>query len=244
MREFVLLGLRAEAKRVDVVDDLAQVVAAGDFVFDLAEDFPDFVFDGVRSGGLLREAVQVGEEFPIDEVAEVVAGRRPVVVDLAVPALGRGPFLPAVGLVEDVGVLLAFERGFVGPVLLQRVQVFQEQEPRGLFRVVQFGGAASLFPEDVVDVFEGLFKHVRKPILVGNRGRVGLSRRTAHRSAIPAPGAVCMVCLPGHPVHAGTHSRWFNLGSARMDLPAFFWAMRRSYRLCRLSQNSALVPKK
>jgi len=32
MREFVLLGLRAEAKLIDVVDDLAQVVAAGDLV--------------------------------------------------------------------------------------------------------------------------------------------------------------------------------------------------------------------
>ena len=110
-------------------------------------------------GGLLLEAVQVGEEFPVDEVAEVVAGLGPVVVDLAVLALGRGPFFPAVGLVEDVGVLLAVQRGFVGPVLLQPVQVFQEEEPRGLLGVVQFGGAAGLFPEDVVDVFEGLFKH-------------------------------------------------------------------------------------
>jgi hypothetical protein len=67
-------------------------------------------------------------------------------VNLAVLALGRGPFFPAVGLVEDVGVLLAFERGFVGPVLFKRIQVFQEEEPRGLFGVVQFGGAAGLFP--------------------------------------------------------------------------------------------------
>jgi hypothetical protein len=28
-----------------------------------------------------------------------------------------------------------------------------------LFRVVELGGAAGLFPEDVVDVLEGLFKH-------------------------------------------------------------------------------------
>ena len=91
-------------------------------------------------------------------------------VNLAVLALGRGPFFPSVGLVEDVGVLLAFERGFVGFVLLQPIQLFQEKEPRSLLGVVQFGGAAGLFPEDVVDVFEGLFKHV-SGFLTGPQGR-------------------------------------------------------------------------
>jgi hypothetical protein len=47
MRQLVLLGLRAEAQLVDMVDDLAQVVAALNLVFDLAEDLPDLVFDGV-----------------------------------------------------------------------------------------------------------------------------------------------------------------------------------------------------
>jgi fumarate hydratase, class I len=49
--------------------------------------------------------------------------------------------------------------GLRGLVLLQAVEVFQEQQPGGLLGVVQFGGAAGLFPEDVVDVLEGLFKH-------------------------------------------------------------------------------------
>ena len=103
--------------------------------------------------------MQVGEELLVDEVAEVVAGHGLVVVDLAVLVLGRGPAFPAVGLVEDEGVFLALERGFVGLVLLQPVEVFQEQQPGGLLGVVEFGGAAGLFPEDVVDVFEGLFEH-------------------------------------------------------------------------------------
>ena len=111
--------------------------------------------------GLLLEAVQVGEELLVDEVAQVVAGHGLVVVELAVLALRRGPRLPAVGLVEDEGVLLALQRGFVGLVLLQAVEVFQEQEPGGLLGVVELGGAAGLFPEDVVDVLEGLFKHER-----------------------------------------------------------------------------------
>ena len=56
-------------------------------------------------------------------------------------------------------VLLALQLGFVGPVLLQPVEVFQEEQPGGLLGVVQLGGAAGLFPEDVVDVLEGLFEH-------------------------------------------------------------------------------------
>ncbi len=159
VRQLVLLGLRAEAQLVDVVDDLAQVVAAVDLVFDLAEDFADLVFDGVRAAGLLLEAVQVGKELAVDEVAQVVAGQRLVVVELAVLALGRGPALPAVGLVEDEGVFLALQLGLDGLVLLQAVEVFQEQQPGGLLGVVQLGGAAGLFPEHVVDVFEGLFEH-------------------------------------------------------------------------------------
>ena len=156
----MLLRLRAEAQFVDVVDDLAQVVAAGDLVLDLAEDLADLVFDGVRPAGLLLEAVQVGEQLLVDEVAQVVAGQRLVVVELAVLALGRGPAFPAIRLLEDVGVFLPVQRGLVGPVLLQPVEVFQEQQPRGLLGVVQFGRAAGLFPEDVVDILEGLFKHL------------------------------------------------------------------------------------
>jgi len=45
----VLLGLRAKAQFVDVVDDFAQVVAAVDLILDLSEDLADLVFDGVRS---------------------------------------------------------------------------------------------------------------------------------------------------------------------------------------------------
>ena len=38
-------------------------------VFDFAKNFADLIFDGVRSAGLLREAVQIGEKLLINEVA-------------------------------------------------------------------------------------------------------------------------------------------------------------------------------
>jgi len=102
----VLFGLRAEAQFVDVVDDLAQVVAAVDLVLDLAEDFADLVFDGVRAIRFLFEAMQVREELAVDKVAQVVTGQGLVVVEIAFFILGRGPAFPAKGLVEDEGILL------------------------------------------------------------------------------------------------------------------------------------------
>ncbi|MCK6493374.1 MAG: hypothetical protein L6Q34_08075 [Nitrospira sp.] len=58
-----------------MVDDLAQVVAALDLVFDLAEDFADLVLDGVRLAGLLLETVQVGKELQVDELRQIAAVR-------------------------------------------------------------------------------------------------------------------------------------------------------------------------
>ncbi len=63
-----------------MVDDFTQVISALNFVLDLPEDLPNFVFDGVRAGGLLRETVQIGEELLIDEIADVVASQCLVVV--------------------------------------------------------------------------------------------------------------------------------------------------------------------
>ena len=91
----MLLHLRAEAEFVDVVDDLAQVVAALDAVLYLPENLADLVFNGARAGGALLEPHEVGEELAVDELREVVAGQGGIVVDVAVLALGRGPAFPA-----------------------------------------------------------------------------------------------------------------------------------------------------
>jgi hypothetical protein len=157
--EFVLFGLRAEVQLVDMVDDFAQVVAALNLVFDLAEDFADFVFDGIGTGGALLEAVEVGEELGVDEIAEVVSGERFVVVELAGLVFGRRPGFPAIGFFEKEGVFLSVEFGFGATVLLEAVEILEEQEPGGLLGVVEFGGAAGFLAEDVIDVSEGLFEH-------------------------------------------------------------------------------------
>ena len=123
----MLLGLRAEAQLVDMVDDLAQVVAALDLVFDLAEDLADFVLDGVRPGGLLLEAVQIGEELRLTKSRRSSPIRALLWSIMPALSLGAAQTFPAIWLVEDKGVFLAFQRGFVGLVLLQAVKIFQEE---------------------------------------------------------------------------------------------------------------------
>ena len=61
VRKLVLLGLGTEAQLVDMVDDLAQVVAALDLVLDLAEDLADLVLDRVGSAGFLFKGLQINE---------------------------------------------------------------------------------------------------------------------------------------------------------------------------------------
>jgi len=80
-------------------------------------------------------------------------------VDLAVTRFGGGPALPTVGLLQNERIRLPFQCGLCCLVLLQAVQIFQEQQPGGLFRVVQLTGATGFFAEGIVDVPEGLFKH-------------------------------------------------------------------------------------
>jgi len=74
--------------------------------------------------------------------------------------LRRGPTLPSVRLIEDVGVGPAFQGGLGLLVLLKVVQILQEQQPGGLFGVVEFCGATGLFPEDVIDIPECLLEHI------------------------------------------------------------------------------------
>jgi hypothetical protein len=80
-------------------------------------------------------------------------------VEGAVGLFGRGPILPAIGLVDDGAIGLARERRLVRLLQLQIVKIFQEQHPGGLLGVVELGGAASLLPKDIVNILECLFEH-------------------------------------------------------------------------------------
>ena len=65
-----------------MIDDLAQVVSALNAVLNLAKDFTNLVFDGVRAGGLGFETFQMRKEFVVYERDQVIARLRFVVIDL------------------------------------------------------------------------------------------------------------------------------------------------------------------
>jgi len=62
--------------------------------------------------------LKIREELLVYKVAQVIASHGRVMVYLAVFALGRGPFSPSVGLVENVTVFLAAQGSLSGLVLL------------------------------------------------------------------------------------------------------------------------------
>ncbi len=182
----MLLGLGAEAERVDVVDDLAQVVAALNLVLNLAEDFADLVFDRGGAGRLLLEGVEIRKELRVHEVAQVVAGEGGIVVELTVFAFRCGPALPAIRLLEDEAVFLAVQLRFDRFILLKRIEIFQEEEPGRLLDVVEFGGAAGFFPEDVIDIAESLLEHGLRSVTnrgIAKNGGVLVRRRSLHVAA-------------------------------------------------------------
>jgi hypothetical protein len=48
--------------------------------------------------------------------------------------------------------------GLHGLVLLQRVEVLEEEQPRGLLRVIELARGAGVLVEDIVDVLERLLE--------------------------------------------------------------------------------------
>ena len=101
-----------------MINDLAKVIAALNFIFNFAKDLPDLVFDRVRSSRALFETMQIGEKLLINEVAEVVAGEGFVMIQLALSILRRSPTVPSIRLLNDEAVFLAVEFGLCRAVLL------------------------------------------------------------------------------------------------------------------------------
>ena len=86
-------------------------------------------------------------------------------VEVASGVFGGSPAAPAVLGINDVLVWLGLQLGGELALLLQIVQVFEEQHPAGLLGVVQLAGAASVFPQYIVNGFEGLFEHLGRESL-------------------------------------------------------------------------------
>ena len=82
-------------------------------------------------------------------------------------------------------------------VVFEGVEVFQEEEPGSLLGVIEFAGATGVLPEDVVDVFKGLFKHEG-----GTLGtRLGRGKGGARKIGFVIGGPSCRLVLPFPKTH-------------------------------------------
>jgi hypothetical protein len=155
----MLFRLGAKAQAVDQLQRVAQAVATGKLVADLAEDLADAVFQRVGAAGALAKALQIGEQRAINEGDQIGAGQRLVMVKLTAGSFGRGPGRPAVGFVDNEAIGPAHQLRLLRALVFEIVQVLEKQHPRSLLGVIQLGGATGFFPEHVVDVANGLLKH-------------------------------------------------------------------------------------
>ena len=58
-----------------------------------------------------------------------------------------------------MGVVVAMQGRLGCPIPLKAIEILEEEEPRALLGVVELTGTTRIFPEDVVDIFEGLFEY-------------------------------------------------------------------------------------
>jgi hypothetical protein len=127
-------------------------------ILKFAEDFADLVFDPIRTGGALAEALQPGKQRPVHIIDQVVAGQGVVLIERSVRLLRGRPSRPSVRVVDDEAIGLADKLDLHRPALFQVVQICQEQDPGGLLSIVEFGRATGLLPQNVVDAFERLLE--------------------------------------------------------------------------------------
>ena len=126
MAEFVFFFAGLEFQIVYHPQHFAEVVATGNAVAEFAEYLTNFVFDGKSGGFFVFEFAEVGEEFDIYKIDEVVARLGFVMVLFSFFVFWGCPRFPAVFGIDNGYVGFAFEHGFQLAGFFQIVQVFQE----------------------------------------------------------------------------------------------------------------------
>jgi hypothetical protein len=145
--------------------------------------------------------MKVRKKFLVDEVAEVIPCQCLVMIERAVFVFGSGPALPPIRLIEDEGVFLPLQRRFRRFVFLQPVKVFEKQEPRSLFGVIEFRGATGFFSENVVNVPESLFEHSVAP------QSIALVASTSVSCLCLLPSSTCRIPYDGYRSTNALHAR-------------------------------------
>jgi len=136
----VALGLAVEVDGVELVDDLAQQVAALHVVVGVFKHTAHHVATRVAPG-ITTEAFQGGKQLVVDKAQQHVAG----------DAFGiRRPVAPAHGFGDRALVVVAGEFEF----FLERVKHFEEQQPGELRDALGVAINAAVLAHDVLDGFD------------------------------------------------------------------------------------------
>ena len=134
------LALAVEVDAVELVDHLAQQVAALHVVVGILEHAAHHVAARVALG-VARQLLERHEQLGVDEVEQVVAG----------DALGVGrPVAPAHAGRDRAGVFVAGQFQF----FFQRIEDFQEQQPGQLRDALRVAIHAGVLAHDVLDGFD------------------------------------------------------------------------------------------
>ncbi len=138
--ELVALGLAVEVDGAQLVDHLAQQVAAFHVVVGILEHAAHHIGAG-RAGRVGAQAFEGGKELVIDKVQQFIAGH----------ALGiRGPMPPAHGFGDGAFVVVPGEFEF----FFQCIEHLEEQEPGELADALGIAIDAGVLAHDVLDGFD------------------------------------------------------------------------------------------
>lgn len=105
MGKFVLFSCSLKVELIDLIENLSEIIPALYPVFELAENFSDFVFDGIRTLGTVLKFLKVREKLMIDKIPKIISGKSDIVVDFSSLIFRHRPVLPAILGVYDSFVL-------------------------------------------------------------------------------------------------------------------------------------------
>ena len=88
----MLVRMGAKFQAIRQIDDLAQIMAALNLVFDFTEYLPDFILNRVRPVGLGLEQLQVGK----NKFFQIIAAAGRMMINFTRPINGSRPRLPSI----------------------------------------------------------------------------------------------------------------------------------------------------
>ena len=80
-----------EAKLINPVNNLSQIITALNTVFQLTENLPDLVLDSSRALSRTLESFQIGKQLSIYKLFKIISRQRIIVVNLAVGSFWSCP---------------------------------------------------------------------------------------------------------------------------------------------------------